>query len=287
MRLGENWGPDGPIGDWFVVEGFVARNGTLSSIRIEHGNHNVLRRVSAYDVDPDDNSLAIGIVWSDDNLVEDFVAAGTGRYMVNVFTSSGNTLRRGFTMWQQWDGRHFCGVSWPNGNNVGVYNSSNTTVENVIAYGRGLTGIFIQANDDAAVADNNQVLGSMALLQGADYDGSLLDLRHGRAAADGAARPDHQPLRRAVPRQHHAVGVGRPPPGLQPVWPGRAARQRLPRHPGHRQHRAGLGVAAPLRPRSRRHGDRPRHHLWQRQRHHRAGKRRRAATSTSTGATPS
>ena len=137
VRLGENWGPDGPIGDWFVVEGLVARNGTLSSIRLEHANHNVLRRVSAYDADPDDNSLAIGIAWSDHNLVEDCVAAGTGRYMINVFTSSDNTIRRCFTMWQQWDGRHFCGVSWPNGNNVGVYNSSNTTVENVIAYGRG------------------------------------------------------------------------------------------------------------------------------------------------------
>ena len=172
VRLGENWGPQGAIGDWFVVEGLVARNGTLSSIRIEHGNHNVLRRVSAYNASVDDNSFAIGIIWSNDNLLEDCVAAGTGRYMINVFTSQNNTLRRCFTQWQQWDGREFCGVTWPNGDSVGVYNSSNTTVENVIAYGRALTGIFIQANDDTAVANNNQVLGSMALLQGRDYDGS-------------------------------------------------------------------------------------------------------------------
>ncbi len=77
------------------------------------------------------------------------MAAGTGRYMINVFTSQNNTLRRCFTQWQQWDGREFCGVTWPNGDSVGVYNSSNTTVENVIAYGRALTGIFIQANDDS------------------------------------------------------------------------------------------------------------------------------------------
>ena len=172
VRLGENWGPQGAIGDWFVVEGLVARNGTLSSIRIEHGNHNVLRRVSAYNASTDDNSFAIGIIWSNDNLLEDCVAAGTGRYMINVFTSQNNTLRRCFTQWQQWDGREFCGVTWPNGDSVGVYNSSNTTVENVIAYGRALTGIFIQANSDNAVANNNQVLGSMALLQGRDYDGS-------------------------------------------------------------------------------------------------------------------
>ncbi|MFN8464136.1 MAG: DNRLRE domain-containing protein [Caldilineaceae bacterium] len=187
VRLGENWGPSGAIGNWFVVEGLVARNGTLSNFRIEHGNNNVLRRISAYNASVDENAHAISIVWSDNNLVEDFIAAGTGRYMANVFTSNGNTLRRGFTMWQQWDGRHFCGVSWPNGNNVGVYNSSNTTVENVIAYGRALTGIFIQANDDSAVADNNQVLGSMALLQGADYDGS--PWTYGTGERQPTARP--------------------------------------------------------------------------------------------------
>jgi hypothetical protein len=172
VRLGENWGSNGAIGNWFVVEGIIARNGTLADFRIEHGNNNVLRRISAYNASTDENSHAISIVWSDNNLVEDFIAAGTGRYMVDVFTSTGNTVRRGFAMWGAWDGRHFCGVSWPNGDNVGVYNSSNTTVENVIAYGRALTGIFIQANDDAAAANNNQILGSMALLQGADYDGS-------------------------------------------------------------------------------------------------------------------
>ena len=172
VRLGENYGNNGPIGNWYVVEGIVARNGTIANYRIEHGNNNVLRRVSAYDASPDENSHSISIVWSDNNLVEDFIAAGTGRYMVDIFTGTGNTVRRGLAMWQRWDGKRFCGVSWPNGDNVGVYNSSDSTVENVIAYGRALTGIFIQANDDAAVANNNQVLGSMALLQGADYDGS-------------------------------------------------------------------------------------------------------------------
>jgi hypothetical protein len=187
VRLGENWGPQGAIGNWFVVEGIVARNGTTSNFRIEHGNNNVLRRISAYDADADDNSNAIGVIWSDNNLVEDCVAAGTGRYMINIFMSDHTTVRRCFTMWQRWDGRAFCGVSWPNGNNVGVYNSSNTTVENVIAYGRALTGIFIQANDDDAVANNNQILGSMALLQGRNYDGSRW--RYGAGVDQPVSRP--------------------------------------------------------------------------------------------------
>ena len=34
--------------DWWVIEGVVARNGTDNVFRVD-GNHNVLRRVSAYD----------------------------------------------------------------------------------------------------------------------------------------------------------------------------------------------------------------------------------------------
>jgi hypothetical protein len=65
-------------------------------------------------------------------------------------------------------------VAWPNGYNIGVYNASNTTVEHAIAYGRAPSaGIMVQANHEAKTADNNQVLGSMALLSGRDYDGSV------------------------------------------------------------------------------------------------------------------
>jgi hypothetical protein len=143
---------------------------------------------SAYDASVDENSQVIAIVWGDNNLVEDFIAAGTGRYMVNVYNSNNNTIRRGFTMWRQWDGRKFCGVTWPNGQNVGVYNSSNTTVENVLAYGRALIGIFVQANDIAAKAVNNHVLGSVAVLNGRDYDSSYW--MYGAGQAQPTSRPE-------------------------------------------------------------------------------------------------
>jgi hypothetical protein len=176
IKLGDNWGNGGPYGDWFVVEGVIARNGLDSVVSVK-GSHNVLRRLSVYDGDTDDNTMNL-LLMGDDNLAEDVVVAGTGRYMINVYGGgeghgSGNTVRRAFTMWKSWDGRHFCGVTWPNGNAIGVYNASNTTVENAIAYGRAVTGIFIQANSDDAKAVNNQILGSMALLQGRDYDGSV------------------------------------------------------------------------------------------------------------------
>jgi hypothetical protein len=158
--------------DWWIVDGLVLRNGAIAAARIE-GDNNVLRRVSAYNADTNDNSSVI-FIWGDSNLLEDVVAAGTGRYTVEVYQGNGNTLRRVFAKWEGWDGRGFCGVSWPNGYTIGVYNASNTTVENVIAYGRAPSaGIMVQANHDVAVADNNQVLGSMALLQGRDTDGSV------------------------------------------------------------------------------------------------------------------
>jgi hypothetical protein len=150
------------------------------------GSHNVLRRVSVYDGDTDDNTMNV-LLWGNDNLLEDIVSAGTGRYMINVYTSTGNTVRRAFTMWKSWDGRHFCGVTWPNGNQIGVYNASDTTIENSIAYGRALTGIFIQANADNAKAVNNQILGSMALLMGRDYDGSVWT--YGTGQTQPASRP--------------------------------------------------------------------------------------------------
>jgi hypothetical protein len=172
-------------GSWFVLEGLVARNGSDAVFHVR-GSNNVLRRVSAYNANTDLNSTVI-LLWGSNNLVEDALAAGTGRYMIESFQGEGNTMRRVFTRWEGWDGRQFCGVSWPNGNNVGVYNASNTTVENVIAYGRSLKGIMVQANADNARANNNAVLGSMALLQGRDHNGSVWT--YGTGQAQPTSRP--------------------------------------------------------------------------------------------------
>lgn len=194
VQLGDNWGgPNGgPIGDWYVVEGIVALNGTDAVVHVK-GSNNVLRRVSAYRADPDLNSTVF-LLWGDNNLVEDAVASGTGRYMFEVYQGSGNTLRRVFAQWERWDGRQFCGVQWPHGYNVGVYNASNTTIENAIAYGRApAVGVLVQANGDGTVASNNAVLGSMALLSGRDRDGSVWTY------GTGLAQPASRPLPSACP----------------------------------------------------------------------------------------
>ena len=173
INLGEN---NTAHGNWFVIEGIVARNGT-DHVAIVKSSNNVLKRVSVYDANTNVNSQPL-LLWGSNNLVEDCIVGGTGRFMIDIFGGGGtnggsNTVRRCFVKWSGWDGKNFCGVTWPNSYMIGVYNSSNNTIENSIAYGKGVTGIIVQANHDTATANNNAVLGSMSVLMGKDYNNTI------------------------------------------------------------------------------------------------------------------
>lgn len=163
--------------NWYVLDGLVIRNGKENVLKIT-GQNNLVKRSTFYNADTNGNSQVV-LVWGDHNTLEDVAAAGTGRYMFNVYSSNYNTVRRVFAMWRSWDGKNFCGVQWPNGNNIGIYNSNHTLIENSIAYGRSLTGIFYQANDDSVSANGNKILGSIAVLQGKDYDETAWDFGTG------------------------------------------------------------------------------------------------------------
>jgi hypothetical protein len=181
LKLGNTW--PGPIGNYFVIEGIVARNSNDYVIVIDGGQHNVLRRVSAYNANTDTNSHVIGIIWpsAQHNLLEDCVAAGTGRKMIMTYQSSNNTIRRCFTYWQEWDGREFCGVNWPNGQNVQVYHGNHNIIENNIAMGPvPQSSISIQANSSNAVAVGNQVLGSITINAGMNPDGTVKEWGNSR-----------------------------------------------------------------------------------------------------------
>ncbi len=173
VQLGSN---NQAYGDWFVIEGLVLRNGTDAVLHVRADN-NVFRRVSVYDADTDVNSQPL-LLWGSNNTVEDCIVGGTGRFMVDVYggggvTANGNTVRRCFVKWSGWDGKNFCGVTWPNGFMLGAYNSSGGTFENNVIYGRGVMGLIVQANTSTASAGNNHVLGNLTLLQGKDADGSI------------------------------------------------------------------------------------------------------------------
>jgi Chondroitinase B len=67
--------------DYYIIEGIVARNGNHTVYFIS-GSNNILRRVSGYDANLDVNSDVFAIYDSHNNLIEDCLAAGTGRKMV-------------------------------------------------------------------------------------------------------------------------------------------------------------------------------------------------------------
>jgi hypothetical protein len=172
VQLGEAW--PGPIGQYFVIEGIVARNssGSVYSIR---DDHNILRRVSGYNAHTDKNEHVF-MIWADHTLLEDCIASGSGRKMILIYQGEHNTVRRCVANWQEWKGRDFCGVSWPNGGNIHVYNASHNIIENSIAMGPiPKWSVLVQANSSNVKAVNNQVLGTIAIQAGMDADGAVKD----------------------------------------------------------------------------------------------------------------
>lgn len=174
VKLGGNFeGEPGqnPVGDYFVIEGITAINSSGSVYSIT-GQYNVLRRISGYNANTDTNAHVIEI-WGNrgnSNLIEDCVAAGTGRKMIMIFKAEQNVIRRCLADWREHDSRlwHDC---WPWGDGIEIYNASNNIIENSIAFSRNPTyAIHVQAQGDSR-AIGNKVLGSMAILAGMKEDG--------------------------------------------------------------------------------------------------------------------
>jgi hypothetical protein len=155
---------------YVIIEGIVAKNSSAGVFYLEGSNNNILRRVSGYDANTDTNSHVI-TVWGDNNLVEDCVAAGTGRKMIVVYLGENNVIRRCLADWEQWDGRewHDC---WPWGEGIEIYNGSNNIIENSIAYGNTPNGAVSLLSQNREASNNNMILGTMAILGGMKHDGT-------------------------------------------------------------------------------------------------------------------
>lgn len=168
VRLGEAW--PGPIGQYFVIEGIVARNSSDSVYEIVDDN-NVLRRVSGYNANTNLNAHVFDI-FANNTLIEDCIAAGSGRKMILIYNSQNNVVRRCFTYWTEWDGRDWCDP-WPWGENINIYNASYNIVENSIGYGYvPYRSVSIIANAAHVSAVGNQVLGSIGVWAGMNDDGT-------------------------------------------------------------------------------------------------------------------
>jgi hypothetical protein len=169
IKLGDTW--PGPIGNHFIIEGIVAQNSIDRVVRLVNTQYNILRRVSAYNANTDTNDHVISISGGTNNLLEDCVAAGTGRKMIMIYGGQNNTIRGCFTKWLEWDGREWHDA-WPWGENINIYNSSFNIVENSIGYGPvPYRSISIIANCSQCVAVGNKILGSMAINAGMNSDG--------------------------------------------------------------------------------------------------------------------
>ena len=111
--------------DWFVIEGLNACCSSGTVVELEYSNHNVIRRVAAWD-SADGNNEIFGVHYdSNHNLLEDVAGWGIAR---KVYQSSqgGNftTIRRA---WGRWEGSH---VTGPKMVYTLAYNNFDMLVEN-------------------------------------------------------------------------------------------------------------------------------------------------------------
>ncbi len=119
-----------PVGlrrnDWFVIEGINACCSSATVVGLDHANHNVIRRVAAWD-SADGNNDIFGIHYGEHNLLEDVAGWGVAR---KIFESSQGgdftTIRRA---WGRWEGSHVVG---PKMVYTLAYNNFNMIVENAI-----------------------------------------------------------------------------------------------------------------------------------------------------------
>jgi hypothetical protein len=155
---------------YYVLEGIVARNSSENVYRITADNV-ILRRVSGFNANTDGNNHVF-VIHANNTLIEDCVAAGSGRKMMVIFKGENNVIRRCFADWQEWDGRewHDC---WPWGDGIEIYNSSYNTIENSISYSRNPTkGFNILSQGSNGRSNGNKILGSMSVLAGMYEDGT-------------------------------------------------------------------------------------------------------------------
>ncbi|MGH7825600.1 MAG: hypothetical protein ACREQ7_10560 [Candidatus Binatia bacterium] len=134
---------------YFVLEGFNAHSSKSGVVRLNRADHNVVRRVAAWDA-ADGNSAIVSVSNSEYVLFEDLAAWGIGR---KVFQASqgGNhvTCRR---CWGRWEGSHFMG---PKLTYSLAYNNYDMTIENSIGTWSGekmQESYFLRCNDWRAYA---------------------------------------------------------------------------------------------------------------------------------------
>jgi hypothetical protein len=112
--------------NYFVLEGFNAHHGKASVVQLSNSNHNIVRRIAAWDA-ADGNYNIFGVHSGSYNLLEDVAGWGVARKTFSA-SQGGNylTIRRA---WGRWEGSH---VTGPKMTYTLAYNNYNMTCENCI-----------------------------------------------------------------------------------------------------------------------------------------------------------
>lgn len=89
--------------NWFVLEGFNAKNSSVSGLFLNNSNHNIIRRVVIWDQAFTKNYDLLKLDDSSHNLIEDVGIFGTGRKSLGppFEGSTYNVFRR---VWARWEG---------------------------------------------------------------------------------------------------------------------------------------------------------------------------------------
>ncbi len=89
--------------NWFVLEGFNAKNSSVSGLFLNNSNHNIIRRVVIWDQAFTKNYDLLKLDDSSHNLIEDVGIFGTGRKSLGppFEGSTDNVFRR---VWARWEG---------------------------------------------------------------------------------------------------------------------------------------------------------------------------------------
>jgi hypothetical protein len=151
---------------YVTIEGFVARNSVDSVIYLfGPNNHITLQRITGYNAGAGNNHVFNIAYGSNNVLVEDCAAWGTGRYLFIAYHSSYVTFRRDFA-----DAPYTTNFSPAPRSAFGVYGASNVTLENVIGINaippttddNYYTGVWETTDDPVNYPTNNtKILGSM------------------------------------------------------------------------------------------------------------------------------
>lgn len=182
--------PSNPFGNYFRIEGLVAKNSSGTVIIISARNV-IARRNSAYNANPDTNANAISVYAQGDIanpsniLIEDNVAAGSGRKMLLAYDTYNNVIfRRNFAAWQWWRGANACQAYWPQTSGIELYPAryknqpdiaTNSIMENNINFGLlPESGISFSPNPGDLNGNperiGNKILGSISLGTGMRWD---------------------------------------------------------------------------------------------------------------------